>query len=268
MADEQVQGQPNAQPQEPDLNDIIKGISEGTGAPPAEPPKEEPKPISVNLMGQQYQFKDEAELSAQLTQYVQGLQQQVQQVQQAPSNYVTGKEDDTPQGTKWTDDDMKEYVRLMGTNPIQAQNYLDKKRLGVEDPVSFIKQTAEENQRLNRSLAAIQFRDSHPDLQLSPQVAAALEQRRSQLGVPFTYNGLEASYWSLVGNRVLPPPQSFTGAQPQQPQFQRPAPPPSVPRSAPEPSLDYDVADRFEQMSKDDLARVLTEYQMRTNRRR
>lgn len=233
-----------------------------------QPPPDQPKPITVNVLGQQLQFKDEAELSAQLTAYI---QQQAQQPQ-APQGYVTGKEDE-PQEPKWTESDMKEYVRLMGTNPMEAADYLDKKR-GI--PRDTLQQTIEENQRLNRTLAAIQFRDTHPALPFSPQLANALEQRRQQLGVPFTYEGLEASYWSLVGSGVLPPPQFQVPPQyPQQPQ-QPPQPPaspyfnapPPVPRGGAPAEVNPDLMARFENMSADQLARVLAEYEARTKQGR
>lgn len=274
------QGVTNTQTTEPNLDDIIKDITGNTGAPVQEPPKtEEPKPITVNLNGQQYQFKDEAELSTSLSQLVQNLQQP-----QQPTQYVSGKEDDLPKQPQWTEKDMQEYVRLMGTNPIEAQNYVDRKRFGADDPVGMLRQTVVENQKLQRALAAIQFRDAHANLPLSPQFAQVLESRRQQLGVPFTYEGLEASYWSLVGTGVLPPPQfpqqqqgqqqqpqprqGFGGYQfgNQQPQYNAGPvnPPPSIPRTnTPEPDLDYQVASRFENMTKEDLAKVLAEYDNR-----
>ena len=238
---------------------------------PQTPTPEPPKPITVNIMGQQVQFKDEAELSAQLTAY---LQQQAQQPQ-APQGYVTGKEDE-PQEPKWTEADMKEYVRLMGTNPMEAADYLDKKR-GI--PRDTLQQTIEENQRLNRTLAAIQFRDTHPTLPFSPQLANALEQRRQQLGLPFTYEGLDASYWSLVGSGVLPPPQFPPQPQapqfPQQSQMQQQPPanpyfnaPPPVPRGGTPQEVNPDLMARFENMSADQLARVLAEYEARTKQGR
>lgn len=270
---------PATTPGDVELQRLIEQNAAPTpGATPGTPPPES-KPITLNVLGQTLQFQNEEELSQQLSAY---LQQQAQQQPPPPQGYVSGREDEPPQPPAWTEADMKEYVRLMGTNPMEAADYLDKKR-GISRET--VQQTIEENQRLNRTLAAIQFRDSHSYLPFSPQLANALEQRRQQLGVPFTYEGLEASYWSLVGSGVLPPPQyiqqppqpqpqpQYPGQPPAQPQYQQPpmpsrfdAPPP-VPRGVTQ-EVNPDLMSRFENMSAEQLGRVLNEYEMRSKQGR
>lgn len=268
----QPSGLPNAQQQDPDLDNLINQVTQADSTTTTQPAPPEPKPLTVNIMGRDMQFKDEADLGAQLTQYVQSLQQQAQS-QPEPKGHVSGKEDDN-QPDRWTEDDMKEYVRLMGTNPIHAQNFIDKRRFGTDDPMGLVRQLAEDNQRINRTLTAVQFKEAHPNLQMNPQVANMLEQRRLQLGVPFTYEGLEATYWSLVGVGALPAPPLPNQPQPPPPQYQQqsggynPPPPPNVSRSGPDANANWEMESRWEGMTPQQIAQVLTEYQNRTQRGR
>ena len=72
------------------------------------------------------------------------------------------------------------------------------------DAVADIRRTFDENEKVKQSLSAYQFKDAHPEFRANPQVVAQLDKLRSDMGLPFDYNGLEAAYLMGINRGVLP----------------------------------------------------------------
>lgn len=224
-----------------------------TGTPPAEP-----KPIKVTIGGQEYQFKDESELSQALDRAFTQAPPPTTPAPTKTGSYVTGKEDDEP---KLDTQQYAEFVRLMGENPIKALDYVDQIRFGTN-----LKSVIEDTQAVRQTIAAYQFRDAHPECPFTPQTAQILEATRRQLGVPFSPEGLEASYWTAVGRGAIRPQTPPQSGQPPQnqgyaqygqgEQYGAVAPPPMVGRNTYQ--APPDMNQRLEDMTKEQLADILT----------
>src|ERR1039457_6950317 len=166
-----------------------------------------PQPLSLNLAGQNFQFRDQAELEASLNQFLGTVSEQQRnsaealkvQQQQEKQNFATG--DETP---AWN---TNEFVEKMTKDPRQALSYglnhllFDGKS---PDAVADIRRTFDENEKVKQSLSAYQFKDAHPEFRANPQVVAQLDKLRSDMGLPFDYNGLEAAYLMGINRGVLP----------------------------------------------------------------
>jgi len=207
-----------------DFNDLVKqaltemaqeratsGGSEGVPAAPAP----QSQAITVNIGGKPVTFRDQADLEAQLNSTAAAIQQLQAQSQQPTDN---------PQGSRVTDDEgtrdkfsNDEYIRLMNEDPRKATNYVLSHELfggQVEDATSVIRESLIETAKVNRKLAAYEFKDAHREVPVEdPRVGNVIENVRKQLGMSFTAEGLEAAYAFSIQKGYLPDFRAVAQAQ-------------------------------------------------------
>lgn len=221
----------------------------GTNADPTAVAAPAAQPISVNIQGQTYTFKDQADLEAQLNQVAIAQRQMAAKPPEPETTKITGSRvtDDEDSGFS-----NEEYIQLMNQDPKKAGRYLLSHLIfdgKVENPEELLRETMIQQATTNRQLATYQFRDAYRDVPLEdPRVGGTLEEVRKELNLPFTAQGLEAAYMYSVGKGRLPDFRQISANQQQQqqqsaPQYQPPqqtqqqqynpylAPPPSPGRS-------------------------------------
>ncbi len=172
--------------------------------------------IPLTLNGQTVTFNSPEELSTAVSSLVQSLQTQQQAPQYvAPAPQVaevTGKDDPF---------DVSTFVQKMTSNPLDAFDYADKYRFGVDNPSAAIKDAIASKAKLDdmsKVLTVYQFRDAHPEFQGSPQAGQVIEQVMQQGNYPLTTNGLEAAYALAITRGLLPNYYAHQGQQGQAPQ--------------------------------------------------
>ena len=222
-----------------DLNELIADSvrqvlaeTSGTKQEPAAPVVPTAQPISVNIQGQTYTFKDQADLEAQLNQVAIAQRQAIKPPEPEPTR---------PAGTRVSDDNdsgfsNEEYITLMNQDPRKAGKYLLSHLIfdgKVENPEELLRETMIQQATTNRQLATYQFKDAYRDVPIEdPRVGGTLEEVRKSLNLPFTAEGLEAAYMYSVGKGKLPDfrqiaynqqqQQQQQPTQPQPPQYQYP----------------------------------------------
>ena len=293
-----------------DINDLIRqSVSEvlaETGAkadPTATPAPVASGPITVNIQGQPVTFRDQADLEAQLNATAQTIRQQMQAPPPEPKpEPIGGRVTNDEGGSTFSHE---EYVRLMNKDPREATNYVLSHTLfdgKVDNAADLLRETMLQTAQANRQLAAFQFRASHSEIPVdNPQVGGTIEQIRTQLGLPFTNQGLEAAYAYAVQKGALPDfrqiaaaqqnqaqahtaagqqpqygapqPQTWNGQNlyaplPGQPQYNAPAPQSQNPYLAPPPVAGRSqqistpvTVDDLDNMSADQLAALLNKLQ-------
>lgn len=188
-----------------------------------------PQPIQLNIQGQTYTFKDQAELEAQLNQVAIAQRQAAVQPPPAPAPQVSGGRVTGDEDSSFSNE---EYIRLMNEDPRKATKYALSHVLfdgKVEDPTELLRETMVAQAATNRQLAVYQFKDAYKEIPIeNPQVGNAIEQIRTELGLPFTPQGLEAAYLFGVGKGRLPDFKAVAANQQQQ-QSQTPQYQPQVP---------------------------------------
>lgn len=164
-------------------------------------------PITLTIQGQQVTFRDQADLEAQLNSTAQAIAAQKAAAPAAPPAAISGSKvtGDDDAGPSFNND---EYIRLMNEDPRKATNYalshlmFDGK---VDDPAALIRETMITQATQSRQLAAYQFTDAHREVPISdPRVGGVIETVRTELGLPFNAQGLEAAYIYAVNKGRLP----------------------------------------------------------------
>lgn len=220
-----------------DLNDLIRSsvqevLAESNAGQSGVPAQPAPQPITVNIQGQPVTFRDQADLEAQLNATAEALRQQQAAVPPPAPAPV-------PQGSRVTDDEDSgfkndEYIRLMNEDPLKATRYAMNHLIfggRVDNPEEVLREMLVQQAATRRQLATYQFREAHREIPLEdPRVLNTLEQVRNQLNLPFSPEGLEASYALAVQKGMLPDFRQIVANQQQQQGQQQPqnpyAPPP------------------------------------------
>jgi hypothetical protein len=186
------------------------------------------QPISVNIQGQTYTFRDQADLEAQLNQVALAQRQAIKPPEPEPVK-LTGSRVSGDEDSGFSNE---EYIRMMNEDPRKATKYALSHLLfdgKVENPEELLRETMIQQATTNRQLATYQFKDAYRDVPIEdPRVGGTLEEVRKSLNLPFTAEGLEAAYMYSVGKGRLPDfrqiayNQQQQAAQQQAPQYQPP----------------------------------------------
>lgn len=215
------------------VEEVLAESNRSKAEPTATPVAPAAGPITVNIQGQPVTFRDQADLEAQLNATAAAIRQQAATPPPAPE--PTGGRVTDDSGSTFSND---EYVRLMNEDPRKAQNYVLSHTLfdgKVDNAAELLRETMIQTAQANRQLAAFQFKQTHGEIPVeNPQVGGVIEQARTQLGLPFTAQGLEAAYAYAVQKGALPDFRTIAAAQqnqyaaqgqPPQQQPQQPAAP-------------------------------------------
>lgn len=172
----------------------------------------EPDPLVLNINGNELKFKDKAQLEAALSQTFQTFNKEIADRdarigsagQHREGSAVTGKESDSGFS-------QEEYIALMGKDILKANDYLLNHQIFggrvVGSASVALRQKLGEIEKTNATLAAYQFKESHPEFPMNAEATNIIEGIRRELGQPFTPAGLEASYGVAQSRNLLPSPQ-------------------------------------------------------------
>ncbi len=230
-------------------------------------------PLELNLLGQKFTFKDQAEMEAALAQTFsktaaenEVLRKQLAEAGPKPG-YVTGKE-------KEEEFNQDHYIELMGKG---SKGILDATEYALNHTVfggkeknagQVIRDTVAKAATQDATIAVYQFRERHPEFQLTPETTKIIDGLRNELNQPFSLNGLEAAYGVAQARGLMPSPALLTyqkqlqdaGLQTQLPNnpqqlslgFQ---PPPAVSRQTQD--RGFDLAQAADNMTLEQLERAL-----------
>lgn len=115
------------------------------------------------------------------------------------------------------------YFRLVGEDPIMAQNYLDAARFGIADPAlvpGYFQNTVQKVSALEGETIAAKFVNSHPDFPGGVKEAELLTEeviRLQQTGHPLNMGTLELAWRNMVETeRIVPlePPEETPETNP------------------------------------------------------
>lgn len=237
------------------------------------------EPISLNIGGQTYNFDTKADMEAAIGKTFQTFRNELEKaktpIEEGKGGYVSGKESDG--ADKFSQD---KYIELMGKDALEAQRYVQDHIYGIPDSSNFIKGQLQEAATLKATVSAYQFRELHPEFPMTPEATKIVDGIRRELNLPFTLQGLEASYGvaqtrgvvpspqllayqkDLISKGILPDPNNQQQEQTQQQNFTRPnpsglgfQPPPSIGRTTSVPGAD--MAQVAENMSLEQLEAAL-----------
>lgn len=248
------------------------------------------QPIKINIGGQEREFQSVEELNAALNATFQQYNTALAQAQQKTSEGLPGKEVTGREKPEEPKVDLKEFIQKLERNPIEAFDYIDQARFGV-NPRELLYEMAEKIQTQNQalleqqmSMSAYQFRESHPEFVRSPQNSQALLGIMQQYQLPFTTQGFEMAYalgrtngWISTQEAQPETPQGYPAygepvnypAQQYQPQPQAPAPPPAPYNPAPPrvsrgtSGASGNIEDLVDQMSPDEIMKVISQFEGR-----
>ena len=239
-----------------------------------------PDPLKVTLDGKEFQFKDHQELSAALqTAFDQQRQRENQYKQQleaaaTPAPRKKSKEDGDDK-VEW---DFNTYVKKMGEDPREAQNYLDENRFGY-NPVKKLKKLEKkydelmvEVQNSKRERIANGFLQAHQEFPASPEAANVIDSIMQNMQYEYSPAGLEAA-WAIAQTKGwLKPLDRGDNQQQQASQQQFNQAPPSFGRQTPAPprvgrssnsTEGNDIFAQAEDMNSDQLEALLQRYSQR-----
>jgi len=180
----------------------------------------EQQPISINIAGQQFTYKNKAEMEQALNQFATTVGSTFNELQAKATAQATAVPDN--QGSYVRGDepawDDNQFIEKMTKSPREGLSYwlnaevFDGKS---EDPVADLKRSLTETELTKRSIAAYQFKENHPEFPGGGPAAQVIDNLRQQLNLPYDYNGLEASYLVAMQRGLLP---NFYAQQAQQQQ--------------------------------------------------
>jgi hypothetical protein len=230
------------------IAETLQEMNGGQAAPP--PAQSAPEPMKVNIAGQEYEFKDAAELGQKMTEFVHRAQQMAQPPapQQIPQATVKGN--DAP------DFDYEHYSTLVTKDVPKGLEYGFKAAFGVD--ANQLKEKLAKIDELNNTLAVYQFRDRHPELaKMDPSAGQAIDHVRRTLNLPFNAEGLDAAYYYAQQRGMIKAPVQEI-PQEKAPEQKTPAmlaPTPHISRSG-DTNQGYGIDD-MENMSIEQLERLI-----------
>lgn len=157
--------------------------------------------IEVPIEGQSLKFKDTAEIGAKLQELAKNYQTILSEnaalkAQTAAVNQTqpATKPKDT---AKFSNEEFSKYIQEGDTGVAKALNYAMNHMFfdgNVTDAAKTISTLLQQSAATAADLTVLRFKDAHPDLPRNAETGQVLEQVRQRYGLPFTTDGLEASY--------------------------------------------------------------------------
>ena len=269
-------------------DEIQKAVATKPGDQQTQQQQTQATPVKLKLDGKEFTFNSEAERDSALQNFVEQqrqaqaqMQAQLQQLQTKPGKQVSG-DDDKDNEPKF---DFQTYVDKMAKDPLEAADYMDRARFGF-NPVKQLKKLRkmeEKFEQQERLIAALQFKEAHPDYPANPQTAYVLEQIRSSMNLAFDADGLDAAYAIGVQRGLIQPVRQDTQetspyadtvnnaptfGQPDNPyarapqnNWQSPQAPPRVNRQAQD--TGGDIVSNFENLSLEQMEQVIRQLEGR-----
>lgn len=230
--------------------------------------------LELNLLGQKFTFKDQAEMEAALAQTFsktaaenEVLRQQLAKVDPKQNLYVSGKE-------KEEEFNQDHYIELMGKGSkgiLEATNYALNHTVfgGKEKNASeVLRNTVANAAKQDATIALYQFRERHPEFQINSETTKIIDGLRNELNQPFSLTGLESAYGVAQARGLMPSPSLLAyqkqlqeaGLQTQLPTNSQQTnlgfqPPPVVSRQTQDKG--FDLAQQAESMTLEQLERAL-----------
>lgn len=152
-----------------------------------------PDPITLDIGGQKYTFKDQEELNANISSAFKNLTEQnatlmaqlEEQVRQQTQNQDST---DSPKV------DYDKFASLIQKDPTAAFDYIDEIRYGPNKVPPAVSTLAEQLQQTQRQLDVYAFLNNHPEYQNTDKNAAALKSVMDNLSLNPDLRGLEVAY--------------------------------------------------------------------------
>lgn len=152
-----------------------------------------PDPITLDIGGQKYTFKDQEELNANIgaafknlteqnATLMAQLEEQVRQQSQKPESQDSPKVD------------YDKFASLIQKDPAAAFDYIDEIRYGPNKVPAAVSTLAEQLYQTQRQLDVYAFLNNHPEYQNTDKNAAALKIVMDNLNINPDLRGLEVAY--------------------------------------------------------------------------
>jgi len=162
-------------------------------------------PIKITINGNNMEFESVEHLNENLTQALSQVGSEYKQMKERLAELeARGQvvEDDAPvQDTgKFS---QEKFLNLLKENPVDAFDYVDSFRYGVEKPAEFIKQNLKNSEEARQELEVNRWLQRHPEFP-GGEYAPILDKVRMQMNLPLTAQNLELAYQTAIQNQVIP----------------------------------------------------------------
>lgn len=182
-----------------DLNETIQQELMGSGEKAA-------NPIKITINGNNMEFDSVEQLNENLTQALSSVGAEYKQMKERLTELENQRgqvvEDDAPvQDTgKFS---QEKFLNLLKENPVDAFDYVDSFRYGVEKPSEYIKNNLKQSEEARQELEVNRWLQRHPEFP-GGEYAPVLDKVRMQMNLPLTAQNLELAYQTAIQNQVLP----------------------------------------------------------------
>lgn len=183
-----------------------------------------PQPIEVDVAGHKLKFDDNKQLSQRLTEIVtnyNATQQELQALRSRQTQAPPAASTQPPQ-QGFSNDQFSQLLQSGEKGVAEALNYamshmfFDGK---VPDAAKTIAALLQQSAATAQDLTVLRFKDAHPELPRTAETGTILESIRNKYNLPFTPEGLEASYALAKHHGALQPQFVPESNQPATPQY-------------------------------------------------
>lgn len=184
-----------------DLNQAIQDELKGTSS------KEE-SPLEININGSKVTFNTVEELNQNLTEALATVSGEYQQMKQKLAELETSSnrgqvvEDDTEvlDTGKFS---QSKFLDLLKDNPVEAFDYVDTFRYGVEKPAEYIKGQLKSAEETRQEYEVNRWLQRHPEFP-GGQYGQLLDNVRVKMNLPLNAQNLELAYQQAIQAQLIP----------------------------------------------------------------
>ncbi len=166
----------------------------------------EEKPLKVNLNGQEITFTSVDDLNRNLTEALSTVGSEYQQMKarlvELEANQGQTVQDDEPVADtgKFSQD---KFLALLKENPVEAFDYVDTYRYGMEKPTEYIKTNLKQAEETRQEYEVNRWLQKHPEFP-GGQYAQVLDNVRMKMNLPLTAQNLELAYQNSIQYGMIP----------------------------------------------------------------
>lgn len=182
----------------------------------------EPQPLRMNIDGEERIFATPTEVAKFFVERDRTRQAAAAAAVAAAGN---GRQGEDPNANKPEEikPDVRKFADLLVENPGKAVEHAMSEAMGIQNPFGLVKALGAKVIEQEQRLAVMDFKNSHPEYDPTPENREAMSKIIQEFGLPVNEKGLELAYSVAVSRGFIKPSQEETQTQPQEEQPQNTA---------------------------------------------